>query len=79
MTAVGSRPPLALGTWHHLVTDEVMAPAGSVSARIWVHTWQNFAFQPVRAGLDDLDFSATTLFQDGFETGSLTEWSTSVP
>jgi hypothetical protein len=76
---IGSRPPLALNTWHHLVSDEFMAPAGSLSARIGVITWQNLADEPVRARLDDLDFSTTTLFQDGFETGNLTEWSASVP
>ena len=76
---IGSRPPLALNTWHHLVSDEFMAPAGSLSARIGVITWQNIADEPVRARLDDLDFSTTTLFRDGFETGNLTEWSASVP
>jgi hypothetical protein len=76
---IGSRPPLALDTWHHLVSDEIMAPAGSLSARIGVVTWQNIADEPVRARLDDLDFSTTTVFRDGFETGNLTEWSASVP
>ena len=71
------QPPL--DTWRHLVTDEIMAPAGSLSARIDVLTWQDLANEPVRARLDDLDFSTTTLFRDGFETGNLTEWSASVP
>jgi len=76
-TKVGFHP--ALETWYHLVTDEATAPAGSVSAKVFVFTWQDLANQPVRARLDDLDFSTTTLFRDGFETGDLTEWSASVP
>jgi len=76
---IGSRPPLALATWHQLVTDEVMAPAGSISAWVSFFTYQNTADEPVRTRLDDLDFSTTTLFQDGFETGDLSEWSASVP
>ena len=75
----GSRPPLALETWHHLVSDEFMAPAGSLSARVGVLTWQNNADESVRARLDDLDFSTTTVFRDGFETGNLTAWSASGP
>ena len=77
--AFWARPPLALDTWHHLVSDEVMAPAGSTSAKVSFVTWQNLANEPVRARLDDLDFSTTPLFRDGFETGNLTEWSASVP
>jgi len=76
---IGSRPPLALDTWHHLVSDEFMAPAGSLSAGIGVITWQNIADEAVRTHLDDLDFSTTTLFRDGFETGDLSEWSASAP
>ena len=76
-TRASFQPPL--DTWRHQATDEIMAPAGSLSARIHVLTWQDLANEPVRARLDDLDFSATTLFQDGFETGNLTAWSASVP
>lgn len=74
---IGSRPPLALDTWHLLVSDEFIAPAGSLSAEIGVITWQNTADEAVRTRLDDLDFSTTTLFRDGFETGDLTAWSAS--
>ena len=76
-TGASFQPPL--DTWRHLATDEIMAPAGSLSARIDVLTWQNLANEPVRARLDDLDFSTTTLFRNGFETGDLSEWSASVP
>jgi len=69
----------ALDTWHHLVTDEVMAPAGSMSAKVYVDTFQYVAFQPVRARIDDLNFSVALLFRDGFETGDLTGWSASAP
>ena len=37
---IGSVPQLALGTWHYLKTDEVMAPAGSMSASVSLFTWQ---------------------------------------
>ena len=50
-----------------------------MSAKVFVFTWQDLANEPVRARLDDLEFSTTTLFRDGFETGDLTEWSGSVP
>ena len=76
-TSLSFPPPL--DTWRHQATDEIIAPAGSLSARIDVLTWQDFANEPVRARLDDLDFSTTTLFRDGFETGDLSEWSASVP
>jgi elongation factor P--beta-lysine ligase len=76
-TKVARNP--ALDTWHQLVIDEVMAPAGSMSAEVYVYTVQEFAFQPVRARIDDLVFSVAGLFRDGFETGDLTEWSSSIP
>jgi hypothetical protein len=76
-TKVGFHP--ALDTWYHLVTDEVTAPAGSMSATVYLFTWQDLANEPVRARLDDLDFSVVPLFRDGFETGNLTAWSSSVP
>jgi len=69
----------ALDTWRQLVTDEVMAPAGSMSAEVYVYTFQEAAFQPVRARIDDLDFSVAALFQDGFESGDLSEWSAATP
>jgi len=56
-----------------------MAPAGSMSAEVYVYTFQEVAFQPVRARIDDLDFSVAVVFRDGFETGDLGEWSASVP
>jgi len=39
---------------------------------VYVYTFQEVAFQPVRARIDDLDFSVAVLFRDGFETGDLT-------
>ncbi|MGB5160801.1 MAG: hypothetical protein WBP10_13035 [Thermoanaerobaculia bacterium] len=68
-----------LETWLHLESEEAVAPIGAVAARVFVFTWQNNANQPVRARLDDLDFSTTTRFRDGFESGDTSAWSSSVP
>jgi len=69
----------ALDTWYRFSTDEIVAPAGSVSARFAVSTHQDPADQWVRTRLDDLDFSATTLFRDGFESGGTGAWSSTSP
>lgn len=71
---VKASSPSALDTWlfHH--ADEIVAPLGSRSAMVHVHTWQNFAGQPVRAHIDDVDFRTTTIFRDGFESGGTTAW-----
>ncbi len=61
-------------TWRPIQTTESIAPAGSQSALVYFITWQDLADQWVRARYDDLDFSATTLFRDGFESGSLDAW-----
>ncbi len=63
----------------YLESDESIAPTGALSAMVYVFTWQNLTGQPVRARLDDLDFSTTTLFRDGFESGGTGEWSSAVP
>ncbi len=68
-----------LDTWLHLVSDAVIAPAGAASAGVFVFTWQNLANEPVRARLDDLDFSIAPIFRDGFESGGVDAWSDSVP
>jgi len=75
---VESKSPI-LDTWLHLESEEVVAPIGAVAAKVFVFTWQNNANQPVRARLDDLDFSTTTIFRDGFESGDTTAWSNTVP
>ena len=68
-----------LDTWLHLVSDEVDAPAGAMSAGVFVFTWQTLANQPVRARVDDVEFSTTALFWDDFESGGLDAWSDSTP
>jgi hypothetical protein len=68
-----------LDTWLHLVSDEVSASAGAMSAGVYLFTWQNFANEPVRAHLDDIVFADTTLFWDDFESGGVGAWSSSVP
>jgi hypothetical protein len=68
-----------LDTWLHLRSNEAAAPAGAMSAMMYVYTWQNLADEPVRARLDDLDFSTTTIFLDGFESGDTTAWSNTIP
>lgn len=72
-------PHPALDTWYQLVTAEITAPPGTSSALVSIFTWQNFADQWVRARLDDLDVSTTILFQDGFESGGVGFWSSSMP
>jgi hypothetical protein len=74
--AVGN--PL-LDSWKVLRTDELTAPAGTQSASFYLFTWQNFGDQPVRARLDDIEFSTTLIFGDGFESADLGEWSASSP
>lgn len=68
-----------LDTWQHLVSDAVTAPAGALSAGVYVFTWQNTAHEPVRARLDNIVFSDTALFRDNFEGGGVGAWSSSVP
>jgi len=68
-----------LDTWYHLETDESIAPTGAMAALVYFITWQNFTGQPVRARLDELDFSTTILFRDGFETGGTGAWSSTSP
>ena len=68
-----------LDTWLHLVTVELTAPTGAMSAGVFVFTWQDLANEPVRARLDDIDFSTTSLFRDGFESGDVDAWSFSTP
>jgi len=68
-----------LDTWLHLVSDTVTAPAGATSAGVYVFTWQTTGNQPVRARLDDIVFSDTALFRDGFESGDVDGWSSAVP
>ena len=70
---------VALDTWYQFATDEITAPAGATSARFTVTTWQDVADHWVRTRIDDLDFSTTTLFRDGFESGWVDAWSDSVP
>ena len=70
----------SLDTWLHLASDEVYAPAGTVSAKVFVFTWQNDAGDAVRARLDDIVLSSSTpIFGDGFESGDTGRWSTAVP
>ncbi len=66
--------PAALDTWLYLHADETVAPPGSQSAMVNLVTWQNFAGQPVRAHIDDVDFRTTTIFRDGFESGTTNAW-----
>ena len=68
-----------LDTWVQTVTSEFVAPAGANSAAFYVFTWQYTANQPVRARLDDLDFSARVLFWDDFESGGTGAWSATNP
>ena len=68
-----------LDTWLHLVSVEASAPAGAISAGVFVFTWQDLANEPVRAHLDDIVFADTTLFWDDFESGGVGAWSSSVP
>lgn len=68
-----------LDTWYQLITAEITAPVGTSSAWVSVATWQNLGDHWVRSWLDDLDFSATTLFRDGFESGGTGAWSTTSP
>ncbi len=63
--------PASLDTWYLFESDEQIAPTGALSATANVFTWQNLVGQPVRARLDDLDFSTATLFRDGFESGGI--------
>ena len=68
-----------LDTWYYLETDESVAPTGTMSAYVFFITWQNTANEPVRARMDDLDFSIAPIFRDGFESGGVDGWSSSVP
>lgn len=68
-----------LDTWVQKVTPELVAPAGAMSARFYVFTWQYTANQPVRARLDDLVFAPTVLFWDDFESGGTGVWSATHP
>jgi hypothetical protein len=68
-----------LDRWLELRTEALEAPAGAASAAVYVFTWQDLANQPVRARLDDLSFRTASIFQDGFETGSPSQWSTWTP
>jgi len=52
---------------------------GAMSALVYFITWQNTANEPVRARIDDLEFSTTTLFRDDFESGGVDGWSFSTP
>ncbi len=70
---------VALDTWYYLESDEWTAPQGAQSAMVYVFTWQNFSGQPVRSRLDDLSFAFAAFFLDGFESGDLSGWSSSVP
>ena len=74
---VGHYP--SLDTWDQLFTDEVTAPAGTTSALVTATTWQNLGDHWVRARLDDLECSTTTLFRDGFESGGTGAWATTLP
>ncbi len=68
-----------LDTWYHLETEETAAPTGAMSAVIYFITWQDIANEPVRARMDDLNFSTTTIFRDGFESSGVNVWSDSFP
>ncbi len=68
-----------LDTWTHVQTEFTAAPTGFQSALVFIGTWQNVADEPVRARLDDLDFSTTTLFRDDFESGGTGAWTTTFP
>jgi len=74
---VGHHP--SLDTWYQLVSAEITAPVGTTSALVTVTTWQDLGGDWVRAWLDDLDFSTTTLFRDGFESGGTGAWSITSP
>lgn len=76
---VGRNGYPVLDTWVHLSSPEAIAPAGSVAAGVFFFTWQDTANEFVRARLDDLDFSTTTIFRDGFESGTMSAWSDSEP
>ena len=76
--------PMKLGyphydTWSSVETIEGVAPAGAQAAEVYFVTWKDVADHEVRARVDDLDFSSTILFGDGFESGLLDAWSASVP
>ena len=70
-----------LDTWLPISTDVATAPAMVQSAIVFFLTWQNVADQPVRGRFDDLDFrvSSDLVFDDDFETGDTSRWSTVVP
>jgi len=74
---VGHHP--SLDTWYQLISAEITAPAGTTSALVTVTTWQDLGGDWVRTRLDDLDFSTTTLFRDGFESGGSGAWTTTFP
>ncbi len=74
---IGNHP--SLETWYQLFSAEITAPAGTSSALVIVATWQNLGDHWVRARLDDLDFSTTTLFRDDFESGGTGAWATTFP
>ncbi len=67
-------PGNQLGAWILLPTLESVAPVGAVAARIVITTWQDLANEPVRAHIDDVDFRTTTIFRDGFESGTTNAW-----
>jgi hypothetical protein len=70
-----------LDTWLPISTDVATAPAMVQSAIVFFLTWQNVADQPVRGRFDDLDFrvSSDLVFDDDFETGDTSRWSSVVP
>lgn len=74
---VGHHP--SLDTWYQLISAEITAPAGTTSALVTVATWQDLGGDWVRARLDDLDFSTTTLFRDDFESGGTGAWTSTFP
>lgn len=72
--AIAHYPPHPLGVWSHHPTLEHTAPAGALSARLDIVTWQDLANEPVRARIDDIDFHSTTIFRDDFESGNTNAW-----
>lgn len=67
-------PLYSLDTWVPLKTGEAVAPIGAAYALLRFVTWQDLADEPVRARIDDIDFRTTTIFLDGFESGSTGAW-----
>lgn len=66
-------------TWTLRQKTAVQAPAGAVAARVYVYTTKIEAGGSFETLADDMSFTLDHIFNDGFESGGLTAWSSWAP